>query len=239
MGLLQDHADTSPAVRRRYPLQDLHRGGLARAVRAQEREHLARADLQVDAGHRLDTGMGLPQAADLDHGRPGHLPGPFRHPGGGFAADRFGGLCLAVRPGCGQVAARGRARPADAGRYAGGRRLRHSRAGFHSGRGVARWEALLAGGCGCRPPAPPVPCDALGDDDGHGGLQARPGVRQGNLLDGISLISVGSPCISCGQAQRGPAWRSISSLISVSEIGLFRKTSKASAAVATTHTMAG
>jgi len=42
-----------------------------------------------------------------------------------------------------------------------------------------------------------------------------------------------------GPAQRGPAWRSISRLISASETGLFRKTSKASAARNSTHAMAG
>ena len=42
-----------------------------------------------------------------------------------------------------------------------------------------------------------------------------------------------------GQGQCGPAWRSISRLISLSEIGLFRKTRKASAATNPTRAMAG
>jgi hypothetical protein len=50
--------------------------GLARAVRPQEGEYLARADLQVDTGHRFDAVVGLPQSADLDHGRTGNLPLP-------------------------------------------------------------------------------------------------------------------------------------------------------------------
>ena len=47
-------------------LEDLHRRGLARPVRPQKAENLAAADLELDAPHRLEVSVGLPEAADLD-----------------------------------------------------------------------------------------------------------------------------------------------------------------------------
>ena len=47
-------------------LEDLDRRRLAGAVRAEQAEHLARRDLEVDAAHGLDPVVGLPQAADGD-----------------------------------------------------------------------------------------------------------------------------------------------------------------------------
>src|SRR5829696_611175 len=87
-GLLQDEADAvSPTPIRplwvdpqhahlaRIPgpiaLEDLDRRGLARAIRAQEGEDLARADLEVDPPHRFEAVVGLAQALDADDRR-GH-----------------------------------------------------------------------------------------------------------------------------------------------------------------------
>jgi hypothetical protein len=53
--------------------QHAHRRRLAGAVRTEEPEHLARADVEVDAAHRLDRGgaaaVGLDEARGLDRGR--------------------------------------------------------------------------------------------------------------------------------------------------------------------------
>ena len=49
--------------------QDLDRGGLARAVGAEEAEGLARLDPEVDAADGLDVAVPLLQAGDLDGGR--------------------------------------------------------------------------------------------------------------------------------------------------------------------------
>ena len=65
------------------------RNGLACTVRPEEGEHFARANLQADAGHRLDPVVGLAQPVDLDHDRTGHLSGLLRSPGGGIAVGRF------------------------------------------------------------------------------------------------------------------------------------------------------
>ena len=48
--------------------EDLDERGLAGAVRAEQREHLAAADLEVDAVERLHAVVGLAQAADADGG---------------------------------------------------------------------------------------------------------------------------------------------------------------------------
>ena len=53
--------------RRQQRAQHPHRGRLARAVRAEEAEHLARAEAEVDSPHGLDTALeGAVQAARLD-----------------------------------------------------------------------------------------------------------------------------------------------------------------------------
>src|SRR5581483_9569491 len=51
-------------------LEDLDRRRLARAVRAEEPEDLARLDREVDPAHRLEVPVRLAQAADLDRGHP-------------------------------------------------------------------------------------------------------------------------------------------------------------------------
>ncbi len=51
-----DVAGVAPAV----PLQNLDRGGLARAVRAQEREHVPLLHGEVDAPNGLDVPVSLP-----------------------------------------------------------------------------------------------------------------------------------------------------------------------------------
>ena len=48
-------------------LEDLDRGRLARAVRSDEGEDLAGADLEIDPPHRLEAVVGLAQALDADH----------------------------------------------------------------------------------------------------------------------------------------------------------------------------
>src|SRR6185437_6085223 len=48
--------------------QDLDRGGLARAVRAEEAEGFPRLDLEPDAAHRLHLAVPLHQVADQDDG---------------------------------------------------------------------------------------------------------------------------------------------------------------------------
>jgi hypothetical protein len=57
-----------PRVARPVALEDLDGGGLAGAIRAQEGEDLARADLEIDPPHRLQAVVGLAQALDADHG---------------------------------------------------------------------------------------------------------------------------------------------------------------------------
>src|SRR5258707_7243981 len=47
--------------------EDLHRGGLAGAVRAEEREDLPAPHIQIDASDRLVAAIALHQAADADH----------------------------------------------------------------------------------------------------------------------------------------------------------------------------
>ena len=53
--------------RRAEAFEDLHGGGLARAVRSEQGEDLAPVDVQVDAFDRLDVPVGLVQALDFDH----------------------------------------------------------------------------------------------------------------------------------------------------------------------------
>ena len=53
-------------VARAVALEDLDRRRLAGAVRAEQAEDLALLDLEVDAAHRLERAVRLPQAADGD-----------------------------------------------------------------------------------------------------------------------------------------------------------------------------
>ena len=81
--LLQNHADPlaeprrlgrwieaedadRAAGRRPEALQDLQRGGLARAVRAEQAEHFAVADVEVHAAQHLGRAVAHPQVANLD-----------------------------------------------------------------------------------------------------------------------------------------------------------------------------
>ena len=81
--LLQDHADPlaepgrlgrrveaqdadRAAARRPEALQDLQRGGLACAVRAEQAEHFAVADVEVHAAQHLGRAVAHPQVANLD-----------------------------------------------------------------------------------------------------------------------------------------------------------------------------
>ena len=54
------------AGRRPEALQDLQRGGLPRAVRAEQAEHLAVADVEVHAPQHLGRAVALPQVTNLD-----------------------------------------------------------------------------------------------------------------------------------------------------------------------------
>ncbi len=69
-----DYAARAGAV----PLKDLDRRGLARAVGAEEGEHLARGDVQIDPAHRVHGAVGLTQPAHGDdrfpHGRRRYRP---------------------------------------------------------------------------------------------------------------------------------------------------------------------
>ena len=49
-------------------LEDLDRGGLARAVRAEQPEDLALADFEIDPLHRLVRSVAFPETADRDDG---------------------------------------------------------------------------------------------------------------------------------------------------------------------------
>src|SRR5438046_2147989 len=55
----------SPLVALAVALADLAERGLARAVRAEQAEHLAAADLEVHARQRLDLAVALANSADL------------------------------------------------------------------------------------------------------------------------------------------------------------------------------
>jgi len=85
---LQDHADPGPPplvapgrvdaehadlAGRAHPepLQDLDGGGLAGAVRPEQRDHLAAADVEVDPGEHVPRPVAHAQATDVDH-RIGH-----------------------------------------------------------------------------------------------------------------------------------------------------------------------
>src|SRR5262249_58048068 len=50
-------------------LEDLHRGGLARAVRSQQAEHLSPPDADVDAANRFECAVALDQIVHLDRRR--------------------------------------------------------------------------------------------------------------------------------------------------------------------------
>jgi len=61
-----EHADLA---RRAHPeaLQDLHRGGLAGAVRPQQRDHLAAAHGEVDPREHVPGSVAHAQATNVDH----------------------------------------------------------------------------------------------------------------------------------------------------------------------------
>ena len=75
LGVVAEHAHLAGAARA-VALEDLGRGGLARAVGAEEAEDLPGGDGEGDVAHRLHVAVGLAQAVDLDcrlHGyRVGH-----------------------------------------------------------------------------------------------------------------------------------------------------------------------
>ena len=70
LGGVGDHVEPgdprAAAGRRQQRGQDPDRGRLAGAVRAEQAEHGAGLDLQVDPAERLDVPVGLPQPLDLD-----------------------------------------------------------------------------------------------------------------------------------------------------------------------------
>ena len=73
-GVDAEHADLAAAPLPK-PLQDLDRGRLPGAVRAEEREDLATRHLQVDSRHGLDVAVPLAQATNADDGLSGgHVP---------------------------------------------------------------------------------------------------------------------------------------------------------------------
>src|SRR5439155_17367658 len=78
-----------PAVAPTVALQDLHDGGLAGAVRAEQGEHLPLLDLEADPTHGLELAVALAEVADFDgrHGSGGYpVPRSSRYPpGDGFA----------------------------------------------------------------------------------------------------------------------------------------------------------
>ena len=67
-GIHTKNADLT-AVPGPVALENLDRGGLARPVRAEQREHLAYADRQVDPPDSLDARVGLHQATDIQRER--------------------------------------------------------------------------------------------------------------------------------------------------------------------------
>ncbi len=78
--IVAQHGD-APRRPRAQPLQDLDRRRLPRAVRPEQPEHLALAHLEVDAPHRLEIAVRLPQPFHRDRvpvvrHRPGPMPRP-------------------------------------------------------------------------------------------------------------------------------------------------------------------
>src|SRR5690606_31308797 len=71
-------------------LHDLDRGGLARAVGAEQREHLPPAYLEGDAVHRDQVAVSFAQPGDLDH-RLAHAQSPVLGEGGGPVTRRLPG----------------------------------------------------------------------------------------------------------------------------------------------------
>ena len=55
------------AGRREHAAEREHRGGLAGAVGAEQRDELAGADVQVDAVHDRDVAVAGREALDLEH----------------------------------------------------------------------------------------------------------------------------------------------------------------------------
>jgi hypothetical protein len=96
--VLVDHADAMPhgllrrgrpvgapvdlhraGVRRQDAGDDLHQGGLARAVLSEDRVDLAGVAVEIDAAHRLEQPEGLPQPPQLQLGGARTVPCPYRH----------------------------------------------------------------------------------------------------------------------------------------------------------------
>src|SRR5262249_19440531 len=65
--VLAQHVDGA-VVAAAEPFQDLHRGGLARAVGPEQGEHLAAVDLEIDAADGRDVPVALAQVPDHDSG---------------------------------------------------------------------------------------------------------------------------------------------------------------------------
>ncbi len=78
VGVLRDvdaEDDRLAGVGRAQALEDLDRGRLAGAVRPEQAEDLAGADLEIDAVDGGDVGVALDQAADTDDRFPGDRGG--------------------------------------------------------------------------------------------------------------------------------------------------------------------
>ena len=56
-----------PGIRSSIALDDLHRRRLPRAVRPEQRDHLARPNREVDAVEDVPAVVRFPETADLDH----------------------------------------------------------------------------------------------------------------------------------------------------------------------------
>src|SRR5205085_8707684 len=72
LGIAAEHRDVAPGPLP-VALQDLHRRGLPRAIRAEEAEDLPAGDVERDPLDGLDAVVTLAQLTDRD-GRLGHAP---------------------------------------------------------------------------------------------------------------------------------------------------------------------
>ena len=133
----------APGTRRDQPQQDPQGGGLARPVRAQEAEHLARLHREVQAGERGGSAIALGQPPALDHRchirlRPAARdPAPGARPSPGANARRRSCRCRRHRDDCRLVfsATRPPSRSGAPGGYRVGPPRRRT---AWSGRGVPR-----------------------------------------------------------------------------------------------------
>src|ERR1700677_1074850 len=84
----------------RQGAQDLNRGGLARAVRPEKAEGLARGSLEVDASHGIDFAVPFGQLADRDRWSHPCVPSPASSPSA--ARIRYSALRVSamIFPGC-------------------------------------------------------------------------------------------------------------------------------------------